>query len=218
MKKFLIIPTIAIGIIIFISLVKNREGPQKTPPSEPIQHVRVIEVPKTNVIPRALAYGNVQPSTVWEAVAEVSGKIIEKHPQLQQGSLLKSDELLLRIDPTDYELAIAQGEANQQSIQAQLEELNIKETNTRVSLQIEQRILEVAQQELNRLRELLKRKVISTDAVDKQERTILTQNQQVQSLQNSLNLLPAERQILTAQLAVAKTQLQSAKLHNQFAV
>lgn len=214
-KKFLIIPAIAIGIAIFFFLVKNRESPKQSPPTEPTQAVRVIEVPTVDVIPRALAYGNVQPDTVWEAVAEVSGKIVEKHPKLKQGSILNRGELLLRIDPTDYKLAIAQSKANLQSIQAQLNELDIKEKNTRLSLKIEQQVLKVAQQELNRLRKLLKRKVISTDAVDKQERVVLAQNQQVQSLQNSLNLIPAERQVLIAQLAVADTQLASAKLNLQ---
>ena len=182
-KKFLIIPAIAIGIAIFIFLVKNREGPKQNTPTEPIQSVRVIEVLAVDVIPRALAYGNVQPGTVWEAIAEVSGKIVEKHPKLKQGSILNHGEQLLRIDPTDYELAIAQSKANLQSIQAQRNELKIKEKNTRLSLKIEQKVLKVAQQELNRLRKLLKRKVISTDAVDKQERVVLAQNQQVQSLQ-----------------------------------
>ncbi len=212
-KKFLIIPAIAIGVIIFVFLIKNREAPIQTPPSEPTVSVRVIKVPVVDLIPRALAYGNIQPGMVWEAVTEVSGKIVEKHPQLKQGVILKKDELLLRIDPTDYKLAIAQSQANLQSIRAQLNELTIKNKNTRLSLKIEQQVLKVAQKELNRLRKLLKRKVVSSDALDKQERTVLAQSQQVQSLQNTLNLIPAERQVLTAQLAVAKTQLESAKLN-----
>ncbi len=35
-KKFLIFPAIAIGIVIFVFLVKNRESPQKIPPAEPV--------------------------------------------------------------------------------------------------------------------------------------------------------------------------------------
>jgi len=212
-KKILIIPAIAIGIIILFFQQQGRESPQQIPFTEPTINVRVIQVPMVNLIPRALAYGNIQPDTVWEAVAEVSGKIVEKHPQLKQGVILKSDELLLRIDPTDYQLAIAQSKANLQSIQAQLNELKVKEQNTRLSLKIEKKVLNVAQKELDRQRQLLKRKVVSTDAADKQERTVLAQTQQVQSLQNTLNLIPAERQVLKAQLAVAQTQLDSAKIN-----
>jgi multidrug efflux pump subunit AcrA (membrane-fusion protein) len=212
-EKFLIIPAIAIGIVIFMVLGKNQKVPQSIPSKEPIQSVRVIEVPMVNVIPRALAYGNVQPGTIWNAVAEVSGKIVEKHPKLKQGSLLKSGDLLLRIDPVDYKLAIAQSEANLKSIQAQLAELEIREKNTRLSLKIEQQVLKVAKKELARQRQLLKRKVVSTDALDKQERTVLAQTQQVQSLTNTLNLIPAERQVFNAQLAVAETQVESAKLN-----
>ncbi len=211
-KKFLFIPAIAIGVIGFVFLVKGSEGPQQRPLSEQALSVRVIEVPAVKVIPRALAYGNVQPGTVWEAIAEVSGKVVERHRQLEKGAILKGGQLLLRLDPTDYELAIAQSKANLQSIEAQLNELKVKENNTRVSLRIEQQVLNVAKKEWNRMRKLLKRRTISQNTVDQQERTVLAQSQKVQSLQNTLNLIPAERQVLTAQLAVANTQLESAKL------
>jgi len=212
-KKLLIFPAIAIGISIFVFLVKTKDSPQVIPYSEPVQSVRVIKVPIVNVIPRALAYGNVQPGSIWNAVAEVSGKIVKKHPKLKQGSLLKKGDLLLKIDPTDYELAIAQSKANLQSIDAQLNELEIKLQNTRLSLKIEKQVLSVAEKELKRQRKLLKRKLVSPDAVDKQKRTLLAQTQQVQSLKNTINLIPAERKVLKAQLAVAKTQLESAKLN-----
>ena len=212
-KKLLFFPAIAIGIALFVLLIKTSEGAQQLPYREPVQAVRVIEVPEIDVIPRALAYGNVQPGTVWEAVAEVSGKVVERHAQLKKGAILKGGEQLLRIDPTDYELAKAQAEANLQSIQAQLNELKVKESNTEISLKIEQQVLNVARKELNRLRKLLRRKAVSQNSADQQERTMLTQNQQVQSLQNNLNLIPTQRQLLNAQRKSAQIQLESAKLN-----
>jgi len=212
-KKLLFFPVIAIGMAIFVFLVKASEGPQQLPYLEPVQAVRVIEVPEIDVIPRALAYGNVQPGTVWEAVAEVSGKVVERHAQLKKGAMLKGGEQLLRIDPTDYELAKAQAEANLQTIQAQLNELKVKESNTRVSLKIEQQVLKVAKKELNRLRKLLRRNAVSQNSADQQERIMLAQNQQVQSLQNNLNLIPTQRQLLNAQRKSAEIQLESAKLN-----
>jgi membrane fusion protein, multidrug efflux system len=212
-KKLLFFPAIAIGMAIFVLLVKASEGPQQLPYQEPVQTVRVIKVPELEVIPRALAYGHVQPGTVWEAIAEVSGKVVERHAQLKKGAILKAGEQLLRIDPTDYELAKAQAQANLQTIQAQLNELKVKERNTVVSLKIEQQVLDVARKELNRLRQLLRKKAVSQNSVDQQERTMLTQNQQVQSLQNNLNLIPSQRQLLNAQRKSAQIQLESAKLN-----
>ncbi len=212
-KKLLFFPAIAIGIALLVLLIKTSEGAQQLPHREPVQTVRVIEVPEIDVIPRALAYGNVQPGTVWEAIAEVSGKVVERHAQLKKGAILKGGEQLLRIDPTDYELAKAQADANLQTIQAQLNELKVKESNTRVSLKIEQQVLKVARKELNRLRKLLRRNAVSQNSADQQERTMLAQNQQVQSLQNNLNLIPTQRQLLNAQRKSAEIQLESAKLN-----
>lgn len=47
-----------------------------------------LPVEPVDFVPRALGYGYVQPGKVWEAVAEVSGKIAYRHPELERGRLL----------------------------------------------------------------------------------------------------------------------------------
>jgi len=107
-KKILIFPAVGVGILVFMFLVEGSKGPQKAPLKERVYPVRVIEVPIIKLIPRALAFGTVQPGTVWEGISEVSGKIVEKHPKLAKGERLYRGDLLMRIDPTDYELSVAQ--------------------------------------------------------------------------------------------------------------
>ena len=149
---------------------------------------------------------------VWEAVAQVGGQIVEIHPQLKKGAILGKGEVLLRIDPSTYELAIVQTEANIHSVEAQLMELRIKETNTRASLRIEESILELSDRDLSRKRALLKNKTVSQASVDEQERNVLAGRQSVQSLKNTLNMIPAERQTLMAQRALYQAQLETARL------
>ncbi len=211
-KKWLIILPILLGLAILIILVKSRSGPEQAPLTEKTRAVRVIEVPSVTVIPRAVGYGNVEPGMVWEAVAEVSGKIIEIHPKLKKGAILGADTVLLRIDPTDYELAIARTETDIQATQAQLAELQVKEANTRASLKIEQETLGLSEKELERKRKLVAKGTVSRSTVEQEERTVLAQKQSVQSHKNSLNLYPVERKLLEAQLARHQAQLASAKL------
>lgn len=85
------------------------------------------------VIPRALGYGRARPVRVWDAVAEVGGRIVEIHPRLRKGALIEENELLVRIDPTEYELAVSQVQADILSTRAQLSEMAVKEANTRLS-------------------------------------------------------------------------------------
>lgn len=211
-KKLLFIPAILGGILIFILLTWFSDKPQKFPPQEKPFQVRTITVPSVNLVPRALAYGNVQPSTVWNAVSEVAGQVVEKHPHLKKGALIQKGEVLIQIDPTNYELALAQNKANIHNVEAQLNELAVKQGNTKASLEIEKRSLALAQKEFERLKALERRKVGSQQAVEKQERTVLSQRQAVQNLQNTLNLMPSQRELLFAQLEVHKAQQESARL------
>jgi membrane fusion protein, multidrug efflux system len=212
LKRVLIIPPILIGVALMAYQVNNRQAPQREPQQEIAKKVRVISAPKLTVVPRALGFGNVTPGTVWEAVAEVAGKITEIHPFLKAGSILPKDTVILKIDPTDYLLAQQSIEADIRAINAQISELKTREKNTKASLGIERRSLVLNQKDLKRKQALLKRRAVSQAAVDQEERTLLARRQSMQSLINSLNLLPAEAERLDAQRATLEIKLKNAKL------
>lgn len=126
--------------------------------------------------------------------------------------MFQADEVLLRIDPTEYELAIARFEADIARTSAELEELDLKEANERDSLDIEQSSLALAERELQRNEELLTRNAVSPAEVDQQKRNVLTQRQKVKQLENSLKLIPQQRKSLQATLAAKKSDLRQAEL------
>ncbi|MBT4934010.1 MAG: biotin/lipoyl-binding protein [Rhodospirillaceae bacterium] len=219
MKQFLtmrrlwlfLVPVIA-GALVFAIALKSRTSPEQRPAKELMASVRIIEVAKVTLIPRAIGYGNVKPGRIWQAVAEVSGKIVEIHPQLKKGAIVAKGTVLLKIDPTDYRLGIAQAEADLRAINAQIEELNGSQKNTRASLEIEERSLELIKGDFERKRKLHKQGTVSQAAVDQEERNFLKGRQSVQSLRNTLNLIPAERDVLNAQRAQNQTRLEAAHL------
>ena len=92
-KKLLIIPAVLVGVLIFVFLVQSKRGPQKVPIQERTIHVRTIEVPSVELLPRVLAFGSVQPGMVWEGVAQVAGTIVHQHPQLKKGARLNQGEV-----------------------------------------------------------------------------------------------------------------------------
>jgi RND family efflux transporter MFP subunit len=53
----------------------------------------------------------VTPRTAIDLVPEVTGKVVKLHPQFAVGGFFAQGELLLAIDPRDYDIAIAQAEA-----------------------------------------------------------------------------------------------------------
>jgi multidrug efflux pump subunit AcrA (membrane-fusion protein) len=211
-KRFLFIPPVILGIAAVAVAVKTREAPVRMPPQEQAKHVRVVAAPAVDAVPRALGYGTVRPGMVWEAVAEVPGKIVDIHPQLKNGAILPAGTVVLRIDPADYELAVQRIEADRRATQAQIAELDAKVENTKASLAIEQRTMQLSGRDLERKRELAERHAVSQAALDQEERNLLARRQSVQALKNELNLLPAERARLQAQLAALQTQLADARL------
>ena len=106
LKRLLFLPPLALGAVVLVWMVRGSEPPQQAEPSEVRRPVRVIQVEPTRFVPRALGYGYVQPGAVWEAVAEVAGKIVFRHPTLEQGRILKAGTVILEIDPASYELTV----------------------------------------------------------------------------------------------------------------
>ncbi|UCH73086.1 MAG: hypothetical protein JSU82_12040 [Rhodospirillales bacterium] len=210
-RKALILPPVLAGVGLLVWLARSGEAPVQVPPAESVRPVRVISVPAVDFVPRALGYGQVQPGRIWEAVAEVSGRITEKHPRLEAGELLTAGEVILRIDPTDYDLAVESARARIRGAEAAIAELEVREANTRRSLEIEQSGLKLAETDLTRKRTLLERGSISQASVDEAERTVLSLRQAAQGQRNALALIPAEREVLMANLALYESELRQAQ-------
>ncbi|MEE8535520.1 MAG: hypothetical protein V3S45_05695 [Kiloniellales bacterium] len=212
LRRLLVIPPILAGVAVLAYQLAGRTPPQQAAPAEIARPVRVIEIQPVDFVPRALGYGYVQPGRVWEAVAEVAGKIVFRHPDLERGRLMPAGTEILRIDPADYELAVQRLEAGRQSVEAQLAELAVRKSNAGQILEIERRGLNLALQDLERKRTLLARGNASQASVDQAENAALDRRQRVQEQKNTLALVPAEQRILEADLTLAEAELREARL------
>lgn len=213
LKKLLFLPAIIVGILVFVALIKNRAEPEKIPLAETARTVRIIEAPQVTMVPTLKSTGTVQPSHVWNGVAQVSGKIEQLHPQLKKGSVIQENVVILKIDPSDYDLAIEQAKTNIEATKAQLAESKVREKNSKASLKIEQKALRIGKEELVRKGKLVADGTVTRSDYEKEERNVLAQQQNVQSLQNALNLYPAERRRLQADISRLQSQLKNAQLN-----
>ena len=186
-KQLLFIPVIALGIAAMYVLVKNRADPDKLQYEERSTAVRTIEVPSLTVVPSFHGYGNVEPSQVWNGVAQVAGKVVGVDPAFKRGAIIPAGQFLLQIDPTDYELAIARVDTDIESTRARIAEIELQEINSRASLEIEQESLEISRAELARKRNLVAQGAASSSEVEKEQRNVLAQTQSVQALNNTLS-------------------------------
>lgn len=191
---------LAIGAALLVFFVVNRQAPEHSdsPPAPKV--VAVIEVQPLALRLEARGHGVARPAETWQAVANVSGRVVERHPHLESGTLLREGTLLLTLDPSRYELAIAEAEA-------ELAQLEVEEINTLRLLDLERQALDLAEQELSRIERVAATGAVSTSQRDAQRRSTVGQRQAVATLENTLFLLPAKRERASVRLAQARRDL-----------
>ena len=112
MKRFLIIAGILLAaVMISVAMVRMKPPPPKKEVVnlDPLVEVLVLENMTANF--EVTSQGTVRPRTETVLSAEVSGTITSISPKFIAGGLFNADEVLLRIDPTNYKVAVDQAEA-----------------------------------------------------------------------------------------------------------
>jgi len=83
---------------------------QPPPSSAPLVRTWVADVQTVQMT--SITHGSVLPRTESELIPEVSGRIIEMSPVVVSGGFFKKGDVLLKIDPLDYEVALEQSRAS----------------------------------------------------------------------------------------------------------
>ncbi|MCK2148808.1 efflux RND transporter periplasmic adaptor subunit [Marinobacter alexandrii] len=191
---------LAIGMVLLVMFVVNRQAPKHSDSPPAPKAVAVIEAQPRAFRLEARGHGVARSAETWQAVANVSGRVVERHPHLENGALLREGTKLLVLDPSRYELAIAEAEA-------ELAQLEAEEANTRRLLDLERQALDLAEQELSRIEHLAATGSVSTSQRDALRRSTVGQRQAVTRLQNALALLPARHERAAVRLAHARRDL-----------
>ncbi|WFM71232.1 efflux transporter periplasmic adaptor subunit [Halomonas sp. CKK8] len=202
---------VVVGVALLVVFVANRQAPERQEAAASATPVRFVEVRPLDLRLEARGHGVARPAETWQATANVAGRVVERHPELESGTLLPEGTLLVALDPSRYELAIAEAQAELASLAGELTQLEAEEENTRRLLELEQQALALAEQELVRIERLAASGSVSGSRRDEQRRSTLGQRQAVASLENSLALLPARRAVLEAQRERAAVRLAQAR-------
>lgn len=110
LKIFLPIIVLIIGVLGAYALVKSRAVVQPKPTEVPPPLVRVQSVSPTDFQLIVPAQGTVAPRTQTTLVSQVAGQIIEVSPAFANGGFFEKGDVLLTIDPRDYEVVVSQAQ------------------------------------------------------------------------------------------------------------
>jgi len=122
-KKQIIIPIVmlAAGIAAMVGFSSMKKPPEE---KEKVDNTPIVAVENISVAPMTLevdSYGMVKPKYETELVAQVNGEIVELSAIFVRGGFVKQDQLLARIDPSDYQAALIDAQASMATARAALE-------------------------------------------------------------------------------------------------
>lgn len=202
---------LAAGVALAVLFVASRQGPQRLGAPSAAIAVRVIEARPLALRLQARGYGVARPAETWQAIANVAGRVVTRHPGLENGTMLPAGTLLLALDPGRYELAIAEAQSELARLAGELAQLDTEQASSRHLLALERQRLDLAEQELARIERLAASGSVSTSRQDEQRRATLAQRQAVASLESTVEMMPSRRQVLQAQRARADARLAQAR-------
>lgn len=111
-RRWILIPAlIIIPIGLMIGLTNLRSAPPTKEPENLDMLVETLTLEKRPEQFRIRSQGTIRPRTQTVLSAEVSGSIVSISPKFVAGGVFKKGEVLLRIDPTDYTVAVDRAEA-----------------------------------------------------------------------------------------------------------
>lgn len=102
---------VAAAVFGFKMLKKSAPEPKKREAKETLTRVPVIEVQPGTYRPPVRTFGTVRPTFETTLTAQVPGRIVEVNPLFRVGNQVPEGTILVTLDQTDYQAAIATQEA-----------------------------------------------------------------------------------------------------------
>lgn len=155
--------------------------------------------------------GTVVPYREVKIATEVSGEILFKSDRCEAGSYVHKGELLMRIDPTDYELAVERLTREKEQAYEALREIDQEMVNAQRLIEVAQQNVQLQQREVDRLKKLPEGYASDTE-LDQAEQALLQAKQERVTHQNQLDLLEKRRASFEAAERLAISQLRAAEV------
>ncbi len=200
------------AIALTVVLIQARPEPQTETPQRKGPMLNVVRVVRQTVPVEVRGFGTVQPVRQIQLVPQVGGRVIQIDPGLVNGGYFEPDQVLLTIDPSDYQLAVQQAEAQLEAAKASVRTAEASIENARTRFTLEQ-----AEAEVRRAEWQANHPDTKPDPLVVREPQIREAKAAIRSAEASK--LSAEAQVSRAQaaLAEAKLNLQRTRISVPFA-
>ncbi len=122
LKILLPIAVVVVAILAGRAIISSKpEAQRMAPPVVPLS-VDATRLVKTDYQVMVTADGTVRPRTTSTLIPQVPGRVIQVSPSFREGGFFERGDVLLRIEPRDFELALASAEAQVAQASAAMEQ------------------------------------------------------------------------------------------------
>ena len=190
--EWLLIGVVLIGATLgSTAMIVLKTEPPKSESKQVGPLVEVLTVKLEDAQTKVSGHGEVNAKVKAKVVPQVGGRVVKLHPNMASGGLIPAGEPLVEIDASDYELAVNSADADLQSAEAarQSAEASIADATSR---------LKDAQDDYDRTKSLVERKVANQRELDKAK--------------VALDVALAAERTARSQLATARAQVAAAKV------
>ncbi len=211
LKALVPIVVIALASGAFFALANSKPETRPHKLREKVWTVEAVQVRIADHRPKLKLYGATMAGRKVDLRSLVAGEIIKTADSFREGAIVAKGDVLLTVDPFEFEASLAEARANLREARAKLDEIN-----ARINLETDQIAaskgeLALARRDLERARQLLTQKLVSQKAVDDRQYTMSQRNQAVRQRISNLAIEKARAAQQEAALVRLKSKLRRAE-------
>lgn len=182
---------LVLGVVSFAGLKATKPDVPQRPVKAQVWPVAAANAQFADFQPKIRLYGHTIAGRRVDLRALTAGEIVEIGPGLRDGGTVKKEELLLKIDPFQYEGALVEAKAGLAEARARSREIEAAIASEQDALARAREQLEIARRDLERAIPLARRGTVSQKTADDRRLVVSEREQSVELRTNNLRVQQA---------------------------
>ena len=187
-----------------------RRGPAAGRPEVPVFRARQVQVAR-----QWRGYGTAEAMDQSNVPARITATVQRVPRRIEAGRAVEQGELLVKLDPSDFEQQVSAAEQQLRELRATLNQLDIEQRRLKQQLELERQDVAVARSEFERFKQLRERGAANDQDVDTAKRQLINAQRSEVATAEALEQIPTRRQQLKASIAAQRANLEQARLNLQ---
>lgn len=202
---------VAIALAIYGGLVATKSKPETVKGEPTLMLVDVIPATTAQVTRTWEGFGTARPMNSADVSAQVTARVVERGEHIEPGNRVEKGDVLVRLDPIDFEQRLESALQLVASIDADLAAISIEEARLAERVELAREELGVRQREYERATRALEEGAGNVTEVEVRLAVVQRSEGEMIALQQQSDLIAPRRARLNAQLASANADLRLAE-------